>query len=235
MDTPGGKRALVGLLVLLGAGCAPEVARGPLPDDGGGAALAARVLELSPSADVVGVFDLARMRQLPEAQDLAAERFTWPLWRADAALLGLDPVDDASVVAVAAFAGSCGVIDVVTLVEPSDPALVRRVAAPDGACRAVERDPTGGEQTGVTPTRDGLLLLHTTPFGDACSLGSKIEPASASEIGWVTAETGRALAGAWRSAPPDARPVLGEAFGEDASVAWTDDRGLHVEEPAPRP
>jgi hypothetical protein len=268
VDTTGGKRArsvLVGLLAVLGAGCAPDAAPPALSGGGGGAALAARALEISSAANVVGFFDLAEVRQQPEARSLAAQRFTWPFWRADAALLGFDPVDDASAVAVAAFAGSCGVVDVLALVAPSDPpgvvrrridaaveafrfdhppeaaeegsdapdpALVQWVAVPDGVCTAVRRDPTDGEETAVTLTRDGLLLLRSTPFGHACSPGPKLEPSS--EIAQVTAETGRALASVGRVSPPEARSVLGEALGDETAAAWMDDRGLHVEEPAPQ-
>jgi len=67
----------------------------------------------------------------PGSRRDAAEGLAWDAWRASAVILGLDPWEDASTVAVSAAIGSCGVVDDVALALPSARAdlFAARVAA----------------------------------------------------------------------------------------------------------
>jgi len=242
-------RRLALFLTLCASGCAaatdPSASEG-LPR------VATRALELAPASNYVATFDLDQLRRDPIGPALAAQLIGWPFWRARATILQLDPVADASTVAVTSLIGPCGAVDSSIVAVPADPpdvlarrvdaatrawraehppaltdagddpvepALVGWVKVPEGSCTVVQVGEY--EQTAVTLTADGLLLVRDALVGNACA--PEAEANLPPELEAATASTRRALATSWQRGPAGEMPALAEAMPSAGNAAWIDD------------
>lgn len=242
-------RRIACLLAVSAAGCAAAT------DPAGSEALppvAARALELAPATNYVATFDLHQLRRDPTGSALAAQRLGWRFWASPAMLLQLDPVRDASMVAVTSLLGPCGPVDSTVVAVPTDPpgVFAKRVDAAIRTWRAQHPPPPGEaaddpagpalsgwvkvqegsctlvqvadyEQTAVTLTADGLLLVHDAPIGNACTPAAK--PDLPPELAAATSSTAQALATGWQRGPAGEMPLLAEAMPGAADAAWIGD------------
>jgi hypothetical protein len=253
------KLPLAAFLVLCGAGCAVDP-DGASPD--ALPSLATRALEQSPGANYVATFVPAQLRAQPDARARLAESIGWRSWASLAARLNLDPFEDASMVALTSFIGSCGPTDGGVVVDPDgDPLMfagrvigavddwrrqsptladdeARRPAPPELERWVTVADgrctvlEVDYQSIAVTLRRDGRLELRAGFSGNTCV------PASEDELPREALEatwlTSRALATGWGSGAT--APAMVEAMPDGSEVTWIGARvsTARFEVPSPR-
>jgi hypothetical protein len=235
---------LPGLVALFASACAAGSEPNEADELPG---LAMRALGIAPGSNYVATFATRQLAPQPEARALTTDAIGWSAWRNPAALLELDPFEDASMVAVTAFVGPCGLADGLAVAAPT--------AAPElFAARvntAIERwrtehPPPVPDESGEPPDpalsrwvpvadgtctvlqasafeRVGITLAHDghlllhTTFSGHACRALP-EAELPPEAEEATRLAGRALVNSWQARPAAASPALLEAMPGGALV-----------------